>query len=157
MIGNAQEITIWLFQQDKDKQFQIKEHKEKRSLNSNAYAWTLIDKIAQVVGNTKLEVYKEAIKDVGVFRTISVDNKSVETIKVAWGSMGIGFICETLGQSDIEGCTDVILYYGTSTYNTKQMSRFIDYIVQEAQDLGIQTLTPDQIADLNSSWEASRR
>lgn len=63
MTGNALEIIEWLYHQsDKDKQFDIKEHKVKRSLNANAYAWTLIGKIADIVGNTKEDVYRDFIK-----------------------------------------------------------------------------------------------
>jgi len=72
MIGSPLQVIQWLYSQDKDKKFEIKEHKEKRSLNANAYAWVLIGKIAEVVGNTKEEVYREYIKNKGIYRIITI-------------------------------------------------------------------------------------
>lgn len=151
MIGTSQEIVQWLFNQDKDKKFEIKEHKPKRSLNANAYAWTLLGKIADVIGSTKEEVYKEYIKNKGIYRIITIDEKAAPTFIKVWKDRGIGWLCET-SETKIAGLVDVIAYYGTSSYNTKQMAGFIDYIVQEAKELDIETLTPDEIERLKTSW-----
>ena len=151
MIGTSQEIVQWLFSQDKDKKFEIKEHKAKRSLNANAYAWTLIGKIANVIGNTKEEVYKEYIKNKGIYRIITIDEKAAPTFIKVWEDRGLGWLCER-SETKIAGLVDVIAYYGTSSYNTKQMAGFIDYIVQEAKELGVETLTPDEIERLKTSW-----
>ena len=51
------------------------------------------------------------------------------------------------------GYKRIVVYYGSSTYDTKQMSALIDSLVQEAQALGIETLPPAEIARLNSQWE----
>lgn len=151
MIGTSQEIVQWLFNQDKDKKFEIKEHKTKRSLNANAYAWTLIGKIANAIGNTKEEVYKEYIKNKGIYRIITIDEKAAPTFIKVWEDRGLGWLCER-SETKIAGLVDVIAYYGTSSYNTKQMANFIDYIVQEAKELGVETLTPDEIERLKTSW-----
>jgi hypothetical protein len=50
--------------------------------------------------------------------------------------------------SKINGCTNVILYYGSSTYNTAQMSLLIDHLVQDAKALGIETMTPQELEAL---------
>lgn len=151
MIGTSQEIVQWLFTQDKDKKFEIKEHKTKRSLNANAYAWTLIGKIANAIGNTKEEVYKEYIKNKGIYRIITIDEKAAPTFIKVWEDRGLGWLCER-SETKIAGLVDVIAYYGTSSYNTKQMAGFIDYIVQEAKELDIETLTPDELERLKTSW-----
>lgn len=151
MIGTSQQIVQWLFTQDKDKNFEIKEHKTKRSLNANAYAWTLIGKIANVIGNTKEEVYKEYIKNKGIYRIITIDEKAAPTFIKVWEDRGLGWLCER-SETKIAGLVDVIAYYGTSSYNTKQMASFIDYIVQEAKDLDIETLPPNEIERLKTSW-----
>ena len=72
MTGNAEEIIKWLFTQDREKQFDISEHKEKRSLNANAYAWSLIGKIADAMRITKDEAYLKALKDWGQSEIVSV-------------------------------------------------------------------------------------
>lgn len=151
MIGKPIELIQWLYNQEKDKIFEIKEHRVKRSLNANAYAWVLIGKIAEAVGNTKEEVYREYIKNKGIYQIITINSKAVPTFKKIWNEKGLGWICET-SETNIQGLTDVIAYYGTSSYNTKQMANFIDYIVQEAKELDIETLTPDELKSLKESW-----
>ena len=131
---------------------EITKHKVKRSLNANNYAWTLIGKIADAVGNTKEEVYREYIKHKGIYRVITIDEKASSTFKKIWEEKGLGWICEK-SETKIAGLVDLIAYYGTSSYNTKQMANFIDYVVQEAKALDIQTLTPDEIARLKNDWE----
>ena len=72
MVGNAIQIIQWLYNQDKDKRFDIKEHKEKRSLNANNYAWKLITEIANVLRKSKEEVYLEMLKSYGQCEMISI-------------------------------------------------------------------------------------
>ena len=57
MIGKPIELIQYLYNQDKEKKFTIKEFKEKRSLDQNAYAWKLITEIGNVLRKSKEEVY----------------------------------------------------------------------------------------------------
>ena len=66
MTGNAIQIIQWLYNQDKDKRFDIKEHKEKRSLNANNYAWKLITEIGDEKRRSKEEIYLEMLKSYGI-------------------------------------------------------------------------------------------
>lgn len=151
MIGTPEELVRWLFNQDKEKIFEVKERKKKRSLNANSYCWVLLGKIADVIGSTKEEVYREYITHKGIFRVVTIDEKATQTFIKAWESQGLGWVCNT-SKSKYEGFIDVIAYYGTSSYNTKQMAHFIDYVVEEAKHLEIETLTPDEIARLKDLW-----
>lgn len=152
MIGTSQELIKYLLKQDKDKVFKISEHKGKRSLKANAYCWELINKIADVIGSTKIEVYRECVKAKGVFRVITMNKEAVPTFKKVWEAQGIAWICET--NDTLKGnMIEVIAYYGTSSYNSKQMANFIDYVVQEAKNLDIETLPPDEIAKIKSLWQ----
>ena len=151
MIGTAEECVRYLFNQDKEKVFEIKEHKQKRSLNANAYCWVLISKIADVIGATKEEVYKDYITHKGIFRIVTIDEKAAETFIKIWQEKGLGWVCER-SENHTEGFTDIVAYYGTSSYNTKQMANFIDFVVQEAQAINIETLPPDEIEKLKALW-----
>ena len=151
MIGKPEELVRWLFNQDKEKVFEIKEHKVKRSLNANAYCWVLMNKIADAIKSTKEEVYREYIKNKGIFRLITMNKEATDTFIRVWQEKGLGWICDT-SESKYEGMVDVVAYYGTSSYNTKQMANFIDYVVDEAKNLGIETLPPDEIERLKSLW-----
>ena len=151
MIGKPIEIIQWLYNQDKEKQFEIKEHKVKRSLNANSYCWVLIGKIAEVVGNTKEDVYRDYIKNKGIYQVITMNSQAVPTFLKIWADKGLGWLCET-SETNVQGLTDVIAYYGSSSYNTKQMANFIDYIVQEAKELEIETLPPNELKSLIEGW-----
>ena len=136
----------------------IKVHRKRRSLDANAYAWTLIDKLAAAVNLPKEEVYRRAIKQIGgVSDTMCVQNKAVETLCNGWHRHGLGWLTE-LYPSKIAGCTNVVLYYGSSVYDQAQMSRLIQNIKGDCDSLGIPTKTPDEIAKLVSLWgEADAR
>lgn len=151
MIGKPEELVRWLFNQDKEKIFEVKEHKTKRSLNANAYCWVLLNKIAGVIKSTKEDVYREYIKNKGIFRVITMNKEAADTFIKVWEEKGLGWVCDT-SESKFEGMIDVIAYYGTSSYNTKQMAYFIDYVVDEAKALDIETLTPDEIERLKNLW-----
>lgn len=150
MIGTKPEIINWLMNYPMDGKFKIEEYKERRSLNANAYCWTLIGKIAEVAGNTKEDVYREYIKDKGIYQVITINNKAAKTFIKVWQDRGLGWICES---EEIEDYTYITAYYGTSSYNTKQMANFIDYVVEEAKNLDIETLPPSEIARLKEEWQ----
>ena len=152
IIGTPEELSRHLWNLDKEKQYELKEHKKKRSLDANSYCWILCKKIADVLRITKEEVYRKAISEVGKFEILPIKNEAVNTFISAWSSKGIGWICETFNKSKLEGYTNVIAYYGSSIYDTKEMSILIDNIVQEAKQLNIETMTPDEIENLKSLW-----
>lgn len=132
---------------------EIKPYRARRSLDANAYFFVLADKVAEKLNTTKEDVYRNCIKEIGgVSETVCVQDKAVDKLKEAWQCKGLGWMVDTF-PSKIEGCTNVILYYGSSTYDTEQMSRLIENIIQDCKDLGIEYATPDEIANLLSLWE----
>lgn len=131
---------------------EIKPYKERRSLDANAYFWVLADKLSEKLNIPKEELYREYIRNIGgVSETVCVQDKAVDKLCEAWESKGIGWQTETF-ESKLEGCTNVILYYGSSTYDTAQMSRLLDLIIQDCNQLDIPTETPDEIARLKALW-----
>lgn len=132
---------------------EIKKAAAKRSKDANAFAWVLIDKIAEQMRITRTEVYRNAIREIGgVSEVVCVQDRAVDRLRAGWEKNGIGWQTEVL-PSKIPGCTNVILYYGSSTYDTAQMSRLIDLIIQEAEQLGIPTLR-DEADALLGKWES---
>ena len=138
---------------DKDKlTIEIKQYKERRSLDANAYFWVLCDKLATALRKSKTEIYREYIKDIGgVSETVCVKNAAVERLCEGWSKNGIGWQTETF-TSKIEGCTNVVLYYGSSTFSTAQMSMLLDLVIQDCHEQGIATDTPEQIAEMKARW-----
>ena len=134
-------------------EYEIKRAKKKRSLEANAYMWVLVDKIASAVGVDKVTVYREAIKNIaGNSEIVCVKQDAAEKLIKGWGHNGIGWIAETM-PSKLEGCVNVVLYYGSSTYDTAQMSTLIDHVVDEAKQLGIETLTPAELERMKAEWQ----
>lgn len=146
MIGKPQEIIKWLFDQDRDKVFEIKEHKEKRSLNANAYAWTLITKIADALRTSKEECYLEMLKRYGQSEIVSV----LSQIDVS----GYFKYYEPLATATLQGkeFTHYKIFKGSSEYDSREMAILIDGIVSEAKELGIETIPPKEIERLKTMW-----
>ena len=146
MIGNAEECMHFLFNADKTKTYEVKEHKFKRSLNANAYAWQLIGQMADVLLNDKEGIYIMMLKRYGQSEIISVleDADISDYVKYY----------EILGESVLNGKNFIHyrIYKGSSQYNTKEMAVLIDGIVSEAKELGIETLPPDEIKRLKDMW-----
>ena len=134
---------------------EVKPYRARRSLDANAYFFVLADKVAEKLNTTKVDVYRNCIKEIGgVSETVCVKDDAVEKLCEAWEEKGIGWQTDTF-PSKLQGCTNVILYYGSSTYDTAQMSRLIENIIQDCKDLGIETATPDEIAYMLSLWEGA--
>lgn len=150
-ITSNKEILIDNYYKLKDKEnldITIKQHREKRSLDANAYCWVLLQKLAEVLKTDKDSLYEDMICKYGVFTHIVVKPSMVERVKEEWRAV------RELGEVAINGKTGIQLqcYFGSSTYNTKEMSVLIDGIVNECKDQGIETLTPEEIADMKRKW-----
>jgi hypothetical protein len=135
-------------------EYTVKKAKKRRSLDSNAYAWVLLDKLSERLNISKEELYREYIRNIGgVSETVCVKENAVDKLREAWQGRGLGWQTETF-PSKIEGCTNVILYYGSSTYDSSQMKRLLDLIRQDCAEQGIEYATPDEIARMMSLWES---
>lgn len=131
----------------------LKPQKKRRSLDANAYCWVLLDKLAYTLQRPKTDVYRQYIREIGGnSETVCVVNEAVDKLRRGWEDHGLGWQTETM-PSKINGCTNVILYYGSSTYDTKQMSRLINLIVEDCKDQGIETMTPAELSALLDRWE----
>lgn len=136
----------------------IDRYREKRSLDANRYLWKicslLADKLSDDgVPHTKEEMYQKAIKARGIYREqgeLPID--FAKTSRTAWEMLGTGWITE---QVDFEPDGERVIvryYYGSSTYNSKQLSRVIDWLIVECQQLGIETKSQAEIDSLLQSW-----
>lgn len=129
----------------------ITKYYNKRSLDANAYMWVLIGEIKKVLNIPKEEIYKDLIKNIGDYEVIPIKDEAVERFRTAWSKNGLGWVTETT-KSKLEGYTNVITYYGSSTYDTKSMARLIDLVVQECRQLDIETEPQEKIDNLIKMW-----
>ena len=140
IIRNGKELSV-----------EIKQYRKKKSQSANSYCWVLCQKIAEAIGSTKELVYQKFVKEVGRFEIMSVRPEAVERWIYDWCNIGLGWFAEVIGVNG--GRTDVMCYFGSSSYNSKEMSVLIDEIVSQAQELGIETKSDNEIKSLLEQWE----
>lgn len=128
---------------------EIKNLRKKRSKNANDLLWELCTQISERLSwsglyKSKEEIYREHIKDAGRCDFVAVPEQAVESLMTGWGKNGIGWFAEVVDfipGKEIQGCKKVCLYYGSSTYDTAEMSRLLGSVIQQAQDMGIDTMS----------------
>lgn len=130
----------------------IKPYRRKRSLDANAYAWVLIDKLAAAMGITKAEVYRQEIRQIGgVSVQMCLQSKAVDAFCKDWTSRGLGWQCEK-SPSKLPRCVVVTAFFGSSVYDTAQMSGLINQLIEDCRSLGIETKTPEELESLLQDW-----
>lgn len=133
----------------------LKEHREKRSLDANAYAWVLMDKLAAKLRMRPDEVYRQYIPDVaGNSVIVPVREDMIEHWDKIWCSGHLGRMIEDMGECrHTTGYHNIRCYLGSSDYDTTQMSRLIDLIVEDCKAQEIETKTPEQLAMMKEEWK----
>lgn len=136
----------------------VDKYREKYSMNALSYLWVLCGKIADKLSedgypHTKDGVYQQAVKAVGIYRVGELQPDFANTMRKAWERLGTGWITEQVDFAPGGELVTVRFYYGCSTYNSKQMSRLIDWLVVECTELGIETKTAEEINSLLKTWE----
>lgn len=127
-----------------------KKYRQKRSLDANAYAWVLMQRLAEAVDSDKWTVYLKCLREYSrEFTHVIVKECAVEKMKELYRT------CEDLGEVTVNGQTghQLRVYYGSSTFDTKAMSVFIDGIVRECKELGIETLPPAELERMKVQWQ----
>lgn len=135
---------------------ELKKWRQKRSLDANSYCWVLCDKIAKELCKdgtivTKEDVYKDAILQIGSFEPFIVQEKTLDNFKRIWEKQGLGFLVQEVSRKD--KCIKVNCYYGSSTYDTKEMSLLIESLVELAKTLHIETKPQNEIDSLLKEWD----
>lgn len=142
MIGGPQQIIQYLFNEDRDKIFEIKEHKPKRSLSQNAYAWKLINELGNKIGISKEDLYQQMLQDYGQSIIVSLlDEVNPEHYFKYYKKIGNG-------KTNGKGFNHYRVYKGSSEFSTLEMKYFLDGIIQECEQVGIPTLTDEQISKM---------
>ena len=141
-------------------EYELKLVRKKRSLDANNFCWKLCSEIGNAVGETKEDVYRDAIAHVGVYEQLQFTDTVVNGVKKSrfdamadfkckWASNGEGWLTKTI---DADKCI-IQAYYGSSRYNTKEMSVLVDFLVRTASDLDIHLLTEADIDLLKREWK----
>ena len=126
-------------------------HRKKRSLDANSYAWVLMSKIAAHpdVRSSKEEIYEEMLRKYGFFYEDDSGYITV-TVRADVDMSKIGGHWQLI--KDNGTFKGYAMIKGSSEYDTREMSRFIDGIVSDAKELEIETLTPNELEEMKARW-----
>lgn len=135
---------------------ELKQYRPRRSLDANAYCWVLCDSIAKALTSeestiTKEAIYKDAILQIGSFEPMIIQEKAFENFKRVWEKQGLGYLIQEVSRKD--KCIRVNCYYGSSSYNTKEMSLLIQLLADLAKEIGVETRPQAEIDSLLKEWE----
>ena len=135
---------------------EIKKYNPGRSKDANAFCWALCSDIGKALTPpiSKEDVYRKAIREVGEYEPLPIREDAVETFQRRWATHGTGWFAEVVDNSKLKGYKLVFAYYGSSTYDTASMSRLIDYLVDEAQQMGLQIPAAKEQEEMLKSWGA---
>lgn len=117
---------------------EIEVKRKKRSKDQNSYFWELLQKLCYEMNIDVIDEYKKRVKELGIFKQWEIDTKDVPTFIHLWEDRGIAWFTEIVEQ--IQDKTIINAYYGSSSYNSKQMTKLLDNLVQDCKEVGIQTL-----------------
>ncbi len=148
--------TIFDKLKDVDVNVEIKKYNPSRSKDANSFCWALCTDIGKAMTPPipKEEVYRKAIKDVGEYEPLPIREDAVETFQRRWASHGTGWFAEVIDNSKIQGYKLVFAYYGSSTYDTAAMSRLLDYLVDESQQMGLVIPAKKEQEEMLAQWQA---
>lgn len=150
MTGTSAELIKYLVEQEKDKTWELKEQRGKRSLDANGMLWACLQEIATAVRSDKWSIYLQMLKRYGKFDYVIVKKKAVEMMKRQWREL------EEVGEIDVHGekAVQLLCYYGSSTYDRKEFSVLLDGVISEMKEMGL-TPPPDrQTRELLEKWKA---
>ncbi|MBX4266568.1 hypothetical protein [Clostridium estertheticum] len=127
---------------------EVKQYRKHRSMDSNAYMWVLLSKMADVMKTTKDELYLQILERYGVFTHVVVKPNVVERVKAEWKTV------RELGKVIINGQEGVQIqcFFGSSTYDSKEMSVLLEGVVSECKELDIETITPRELEIMKQAW-----
>jgi hypothetical protein len=158
--GKAEKILVFLMHQDRDKIWDLSIHIEKRSLSQNAYYWQLLGKTAASLKIGRAELHNRMLRDYGQIQwidghpvTVEIpDTDKAEEMALKADTFHIkptDQIIEKGGQT----YRVYIMLRGSHEYNTWEMSVLLNGMVQEAENVGIETMTPKELEELREYEE----
>lgn len=141
---------------DKPVNVEIKKASKSRSKTANDFCWAMCTDIGNALRPPvpKEEIYRQAIKDVGKFETMHMRAEAIDTFRRIWEQRGVGWFTEIIDYSPVPGCKIVFAYYGSSTYDTTEMSRLIDYLKQDMLNMGLPIpISKEEEERMMTAWQ----
>jgi len=129
-------------------------HRNKRSLDANGYLWVLIRKIAVRLNMRPTEVYRRLIQESTNYTIVPIREDAIGEWNRIWSSHGTGWLTEDMGACrNTAGYHNIKCFYGSSTYDSKQMSQLLDIVIEECKAQGIEYMSDEELARLKAEWQ----
>lgn len=134
---------------------ELKKYRKTRSLDANSYFWKMLSELCELAEIDTVEEYKRRVKELGIFKQFRIQTEDVKTFEKVWTDRGIAWFCEIADTEYLGNIEFKIInaYYGSSSFNSKQMSRLIDGVVQDCKIYGIETKPQQEIDSLLKEWD----
>ena len=150
---------------DKTLRLTAKQWRDKRSLDSNAYYWVLLSKLAEDLHISKPRAHNIMLREYGQVELVDgsrcfvripdtdeAENDVMErtvfhlrpTSQVVEGNDGINY-------------RTYVVLMGSSRYDTSEMSHLLDGLIYECKVLGIETATPEELERMKQLYDQNRR
>lgn len=144
---------------EKELDIDVKQHREKRSKSANAYFHVLVNKIAAETGESDDAAKARLVVEYGV---VDKDEKGVMAGCIVRHDVDVTKYCPYVRYVESKIVDGVafncyLFYKHTHEMDTKEMARLIDGAISEAQELGIETESPDEIAKRKALWEQEEK
>lgn len=135
---------------------EIRKATKKRSKDANSMCWALCADIGNALRPPlpKEEVYRWAIREVGEYEPLPIREDAVETFQRRWAAKGTGWFAEVIDDSKLPGYKLVFAYYGSSTYDSATMARLIDFLVDDARQMGLSIPASKEQEEALKAWGA---
>ena len=140
--GTPGEVAQWLFNQDHEARFHVKEVKKRRSLTQNAYYWVLNDKLAAALRMSREETHFHLLKSYAPCAVMTLLNE------VPLGDYFTYYEVFAEGWLNGRKYKHVRIYKRSSAMDSAEFARLLDGTIQECEQQGIQTMTPREVAEL---------
>lgn len=140
-----------LSMKDRPYDAEIKEHRDRRSLDANSYYWLLVGKLSKAIGRSPESIYRWHIREIGNYEVLCLKNEALSDFSAKWTSNHYGRQVATR-ESIIPGWVTVLAYYGSSDFDRREMSILIDNCIQDCKAVGIETLPPEKLAGMMEEW-----
>ena len=129
---------------------EIKKKRNKRGLTANAYYWVLLEQIAKSLNSSKQEVHEELIRRYGAFKTDGNGERYIFPLEPMKDPKGIAAYTMRIAEREINGKPAVFyaVLKGSSEMDASEFNALLQGCRSEAEELGIEVLTPKEIAEL---------
>lgn len=146
----------------KDLDITFKVHREKRSLDANAFLWSCLGKMGGVLNVPAWDMYLYSLERYGKYTYIQILESAYEDLKRMWRETKVvgDFMSVNMITGEKEKFLEVLCFFGSSTYNSKEFSRLLEGVISDMEQMGLERPTSDEmnalIAELERKENARR-